>query len=288
MLQRMLATCTLLALAALLVPVEPARAELSRTEVALCRDVRNGDPVGSGAAFTGTDPQVCIHVTLYEASMSHVVRYEVSRPDGSLYDTWENRTEAAPYNQYYPKYRTWNCLYIADHEPAFTVGDWKVRVLIDGRVASTTAFQILSEGAGGPEKMRAQLETLQSRVDASPTDPSARVALAEAHIRLNEFDEAKVQLTRATELDPQWAPPYAILGYVQHREGNLDEAERNLLRAIRLQDDYSWAHLQLGRVYKDKGDTPKAIEQFRRVVQLERTTSLRKDAEEELAKLGAL
>ncbi len=44
----------------------------------------------------------------------------------------------------------------------------------------------------------------------------------------------------------------------------------------------------LGRVYKEKGDSAKAIEQFRRVVQVEGNTSLRKSAEEELAKLGAL
>jgi tetratricopeptide (TPR) repeat protein len=286
--QRVLAMCVMMAIAAVLVPVAPAQAELSKTEVVLCRDVLKGDPVGSGAAFTGTDPQVCVHVTLFDVSLSHLVRYEISRPDGSLYETGETRTEAAPTSRYYPQYRLWYCFFIADHEPAFTVGEWSVKVLIDRRVASRATFQILSEGVGGPEKMRERLETLQSRVDANPTDSSARVDLAEAHLRLNELDEAKAELTRAVDLEPRWATPYALLGYVYRRQGNLDDAERSLLQAVGLQDDYSWAHFQLGAVYKEKGETAKAIEQFRRVVQMEGATSLRKDAEEELAKLGAL
>jgi hypothetical protein len=51
------------------------------------------------------------------------------------------------------------------------VGDRTVKVLIDGRMARKITFQIISEGAGGPEKMRARLETMKARIDANPSDP---------------------------------------------------------------------------------------------------------------------
>jgi tetratricopeptide (TPR) repeat protein len=289
MVRREIAMSAVIAVAAVLIPVGQARAELSGTEVVMCRDVRGMAPVAPGSTvFTGTDPQVCLLVTLFDVSLSHAVRFEVARPDGSIYEAFQRKTESAPFGETYRWYKQSFCVPIADGEPAYLVGDWTVRVLVDGRLIRAMIFQIISEGLGGEEKMQARLETMKARVDANPSDASARVDLAEVHIDLKEIDEAVVELNRAVELDPGWATPRAILGYLKRRQGNLDEAEHNLVQAIALRGDYSWAHYELGRVYKQKGETAKAIEQFRRVVQIEGNTSMRKSAEEELANLGAL
>jgi tetratricopeptide (TPR) repeat protein len=265
----------------------PAGADTGGVQVVVARDIRNGGPVGVESAFTGTDPQACVHVTLLDVDNSHLVRAVAYRPDGSVYESIQTRTSTPPYRQYYPKYRVWWCLPIAEHEPAFRVGEWRVDVFVDGRLARTVGFQILGTGVAQEEKIAARLQTLQARVDANPSDPRAHLDLAEAYIDQHKLDEAAAQLQRAIALDPGLAPAHAVLGYVNLRQGHLEEAERKLLQAVRLSDDYAWAHYQLAVVYKAKGDTARATEQFQRVVRLAGDTSIGKSAQEELAKLGA-
>ena len=265
----------------------PAGADTGQVQVVVARDIRDGDPVGVESAFTGTDPQACVHVTLTDVDSSRLVRAVVYRPDGSLYESSQTRTPTPPYHHDSPKYRVWWCLPIAEHEPAFRVGEWRVDVFVDGRLARTVGFEIVGMGVGEEEKLSARLQTLQARVDANPSDPSARLDLAEAYIDAHKLDDAATQLQRAIALDPQMESAHAVLGYVNLRQGRLDEAERNLLQAVKLRDGYTWAHYQLALVYKAKGDTARATEEFRRVVRLAGDTSIGKSAQEELAKLGA-
>jgi tetratricopeptide repeat protein len=273
--------------AAVVTASAPAGADTGQVQVIVARDIRNGDPVGVESAFTGTDPQACVHVTLIDVDNSRLVRVVVYRPDGSVYESTQMKTDTPPPHRYYPKYRVWWCLPIAEHEPAFRVGEWRVDVFVDGRLARTVGFQILGTGVGQDEKMGARLQMLQARVDADPSDPRAHLDLAEAYIDLHKLDEATAQLQRAIALNPGLAPAHAVLGYVNFRQGHLEEAERSLLQAVRLRDDYTWAHYQLALVYKAKGDTARASEQFQRVVRLAGDTSIGKSAQEELAKLGA-
>lgn len=259
----------------------------SDVKVVVSRDVRNGDPVAVVSAFTGTDPQVCLHVTLFDVTNSRLVRVEVYRPDGSTYRTDQIKTEYPGHGYTFTRYRTWSCLAIADHEPAFTVGRWSVRVLVDGQVAQTVGFDIIGVGAEGEAKMQARLEAMKARVEANPSDPWAHVDLANALIDLKEFNDAMTELHRALEFDPQSAHAHALLGYLYSRQGDLDKAEQSLQQATQIDDNYAWAHFQLALVYKDKNDTGKAIEHFRRVIRIAGDTSLGKTAQDELAKLGA-
>lgn len=274
-------------LLAMLLPPAPAQADHRGAEVVMCRDVRNGEPVGKVAAFTGTDPQTCVHVTLVNVSRSHLIRVEVSRPNGSIYRTTQLRTDQAPAGRYYPKYRVWWCLTIADREPSYTPGQWGMRVLVDGRVVATTGFEILGLGTADVEKAQARLQTFKARVEAEPTDVEARLDLADALIDSNQLDEAIVQLHKALELDPKVAQTHALLGFVHYRQGQWDDAERSFLQALGLEGDSAWTHYYLARVYVQKGNTTKAIEHFKKVIQVAGDTSLGREAMEELAQLGA-
>lgn len=266
----------------------PAQADHRDVQVVMCRDVRNGDPVGSGAAFTGTDPKACVHVVLRDVRTSHVIRVEVSRPNGSIYRTWRMTTNQAPPGRYYPKYRMWWCVTIAGREPSFTLGQWGVKVLIDGQTVSATGFPILGLGVAETEKAQARLDALKGRVDGNPADAEARLDLADALIGLNQLDEAITQLQKALELDTKSAGAHGLLGFVYYRRGRWDDAERSFLDALHLDDDVASWHYYLALVYSEKGDKAKAIEHLRRVVQLAGSdTSLGKDAMDELAQLGA-
>jgi hypothetical protein len=278
----------LLVLLTLLAVAAPARADHRDMHVVMCRDVRDGDPVGTVAVFTGTDPQTCVHVTLVEVTRSHVVRVEVSRPNGSIYRTMQTRTREASPGRYYPKYRVWWCLSIAKREPSYTVGQWGVRVLIDGQLVATTGFQILGLGTAQVEKAQARLHALQDKVEANPADLEARLDLADALIDLDQLDEATVQLQKALDQDPDLARAHAQMGFVQYRRQRWDDAERSFLHALKLRDDSAWTHFFLARVYVEKGEKIKAIEHFRKTIQLAGDTSLGKDATDELAQLGAV
>ena len=256
-------------------------------DVVVSRDVRHGEPVGPVAVFTGTDPQVCVHVTLYDVRNSHAVRWEVDRPNGSTYRTVQTKTESPEYGYVWKYYKVWQCWRIADNEPAFTLGRWSVKVMLDGQSLQTVGFEIIGVGAGAEEKMQARLEAMKARVAANPSDPWAHQDLADVLIDLKEFDDALSELHRALELDPQSATAYGLMGYLYHRRGDLDKAQQSLEQATRLADTYAWAHYQLALVYKEKSNTGNAIDHLRRVIQIAGDSSLGKAAQDELAKLGA-
>lgn len=266
-------------------PVPVGWAQTADVKVVVSRDVRDGDPVALVSVFTGTDPQACVHVTLFDVHGSHLIRWEVYRPDGSTYRTAQVKTRDPGHGYSFSQYRTWRCWSIAEAEPGFTVGLWTVKVFLDRDLARNVSFDIISVGAAGEDKLQARLQAMKARVQASPSDPWAHVDLADAYMDLHEFDEAMAELKQALTLDPQQASAHATLGYLYRRQGALDEAERSLLRATELESTYSWAHYQLAFVYKEKGDKAKAIEQFRIVVKIEGDTSLGKAAQDELAKL---
>lgn len=268
--------------------VRPVHADHHDVEVVVCRDVRNGEPVGRVSVFTGTDPHLCIHVTLFEVTQSHVIRWEVSRPNGSVYRSSQLTTDMPGPGSYYPRYRVWWCPSIVNREPSFTLGQWNVGVSIDGRPVRTVGFNIIGVGAGDVEKAQARVQALRTRVLANPADARAHLDLAEALVDLNQLDEAIAELHRVVDLDAQLARGHGLLGFAYYRQGLWDDAERSFLQMLRLQEDDDWAHFLLARVYVEKGDKTKAIEHFRRVVQLAGDTSLGKDALEELAKLGVV
>jgi len=61
-------------------------------------------------------------------------------------------------------------------------------------------------------------------VEVAPADAPLRVAYGLLLAKTSRRDEAVVQLRRAAELEPFYAMPHYVLGYVGELQGNRDEA----------------------------------------------------------------
>ena len=75
-------------------------------------------------------------------------------------------------------------------------------------------------------------------------------------IFLNEIGkhkEAELQLSKAIDLNPQYANAYYNLGVVFISQGNLNKAELELKKAIKLNSGCAIAHYNLGFILKDMG-----------------------------------
>ena len=91
------------------------------------------------------------------------------------------------------------------------------------------------------------------------------VALSE----LRRYDEAVTVYHKAIELNPDYAPGYAGLGFAFLNKGQTDEAIANFLKSIQLNSNYERAYAGLGFALSKKGQTDEAIAAYRKAVRLE-------------------
>lgn len=92
-----------------------------------------------------------------------------------------------------------------------------------------------------------------------PGDPRTQYILG-SYIYYGDDEKAIFYLKKATELDRNFAPPYADLGLKYQSMGNFEEAEKNFLRYAELLPDYPNSLQQLGTLYRVEGNLDKALE----------------------------
>jgi tetratricopeptide (TPR) repeat protein len=71
-------------------------------------------------------------------------------------------------------------------------------------------------------------------VRAAPTDPVAQRELGKAYLALNKFDQARIQLEKAAELDPQSGPTHFLLSQAYRKQGLLEKAKIETQRYLEL------------------------------------------------------
>ena len=98
--------------------------------------------------------------------------------------------------------------------------------------------------------------------------PEAYALLGEAHLGLNEFDEAIAAYTRAVELDPQRRGDWNNLGVAYWSAGRNDQAIQAHQQALRLDPQDANAYCDLGGVYLAMDETHQAIEVLQKSIQL--------------------
>ncbi|MCP9798696.1 MULTISPECIES: tetratricopeptide repeat protein [Cyanophyceae] len=138
------------------------------------------------------------------------------------------------------------------------------------------------EGAGlGIAQAAARLLRLGQAEDAArlaeltvrllPQDPRGWVLLAEAELRSNQVEKAKVALARAKELDPNNAGIWFAEGSLALRDGKPQDAIGLLRRGLELDSRNAGAYFDLGNAQILLGNTQEALGSF------ERAAGLRKD-----------
>ncbi|PWU15906.1 MAG: hypothetical protein C5B50_14450 [Verrucomicrobia bacterium] len=101
-----------------------------------------------------------------------------------------------------------------------------------------------------------------------PELPQSRTEIIRSLIREGRLDEAKVQIEKALQLQPDDEEAHSNLGNVLHTMGRLDEAIAQYQQAIRIKPDFAVAYLNLGNVQIEKGRPDQAIASYRKAIEI--------------------
>jgi tetratricopeptide (TPR) repeat protein len=125
-------------------------------------------------------------------------------------------------------------------------------------------IQALQAGVNGDSKK--SLEYNQQLVDKYPRDARGQTLLGVAYSGRQEYDKAVAQLTKATALDPNYAPAYNVLGYAYMPQGKYAEAETAFKKYIALvpndpnpYDSYAEMLMRTGRFDESIAQYRKAL-----------------------------
>ena len=87
------------------------------------------------------------------------------------------------------------------------------------------------------------------------------------HYEKGDFDNAIIDYTQATDLDPDFADAYYQCAFVSLSEGDLDLAIDNYTKAIDLDPDLTDAYKELGFAHFGNNDLERAIENYKIALQ---------------------
>lgn len=128
------------------------------------------------------------------------------------------------------------------------------------------------------------LETYRRALELDPNSLITHYRLGYVYVQSGVLDKAEFHLNRALEIEREFAPALAALGYVYRRIGEkmargvdrdeiLNKAENLLLRGLKLQpklvddDNESWWG-SLGGLYRRRGQTDEAISAYERAAEV--------------------
>jgi tetratricopeptide (TPR) repeat protein len=96
--------------------------------------------------------------------------------------------------------------------------------LADG-VSEGERHMILGADAGARGDLAAQYDHYSALVEAFPEDERVQTLLGVYHFGQQDYKEAVARLRRAVSVNPEFAPPYNMLGYAYRFLGQLENAE---------------------------------------------------------------
>jgi tetratricopeptide (TPR) repeat protein len=141
----------------------------------------------------------------------------------------------------------------------------KARALVD-KISEGERLWILGNEAGingDPVKQETYLRQL---VEKYPKDERAHTVLATFYFGQQEFEKAIQEFQKATEVAPNFAPPYNMLGYSYQRLEKYPEAEKDFVKYIELipgdpnpYDSYAELLLKMGRFEESVQSYQKAL-----------------------------
>jgi Flp pilus assembly protein TadD len=103
-------------------------------------------------------------------------------------------------------------------------------------------------------------EHFSKAVELVPEAQSYRLDLADALLKLNQWEEASKVLATSLEADPSFVPSLFLLGDVCVRQGDYQKAIEILERAVALAPDFAKPYHPLATAYARLGDSAKAAQ----------------------------
>lgn len=114
--------------------------------------------------------------------------------------------------------------------------------------------------ASESERREAALEHFQAARGGSPTNAEYALYLAQAHLALNQVEQAKATLVATVHLDPESATAWGTLGEIFLRENKVEMAIENVRRARALQPEVAVWRLVEARALKRQGEAEEALQ----------------------------
>jgi tetratricopeptide (TPR) repeat protein len=148
------------------------------------------------------------------------------------------------------------------------LGALRRAVELADRVSEAERHLILATEAsfnGLPEVERTHLEAL---VSAHPEDPRVLTVMGHFYFERQEWPEAIATYRRAIASDPDYAPPYNMLGYALKYIGEWDEAEAMLQKYAQLIPDEPNPYDSYAELLMNRGKFEEAIRAYRRALDL--------------------
>jgi len=109
---------------------------------------------------------------------------------------------------------------------------------------------------------------LQEVVERTPKYASGHYRLAQAHLRVGEVEQAKLELEEVKTLAPNSVQPILILAQLKMRTGEADLAIQDLESLVENQPRAAGAYRLLATAYLQKPNAAKAVEASQRLVEL--------------------
>lgn len=103
-------------------------------------------------------------------------------------------------------------------------------------------------------------DELAKAIEINPQNPEAYYWRAQTFVKMGEFDDAIMDLKKVVDLNPRYVPAYDNLGWLYMRRNQFDEGLSYLNRSIELKPDNGWAYYLRSRIFFNKGDLQKALE----------------------------
>jgi tetratricopeptide (TPR) repeat protein len=111
----------------------------------------------------------------------------------------------------------------------------------------------------------------QQLVQLTPNDPRAFAYLAGVQFNAGNRADARASLDRATQLDPNSAPGWILIGnsYLQTEPRDLAKAETYVRRAVSLAPNEPYTHDYMGDVFRAVNNLPQARAEYTRMIELD-------------------
>jgi tetratricopeptide (TPR) repeat protein len=127
-------------------------------------------------------------------------------------------------------------------------------------------LMILATDAAAKGDVDAQRDHLMQLVEMFPADERAHNTLGNYYFGRQDYEKAIAEYGLATEINPDYSPPYNSLGYAQRSQGNYAEAEKAFQKYIELipdepnpYDSYAELLMKTGRFEESIANYEKAL-----------------------------
>jgi tetratricopeptide (TPR) repeat protein len=137
------------------------------------------------------------------------------------------------------------------------------------KVSDAERWMILGLEAGNRQQLATQRGYYNKLVEAYPGDKRAHMILGNFHFALQEYELALESLERATEIDPEYAPPYNMIGYAQRLLGNDAAAEQAFKKYIELIPDEPNPYDSYAEFLMRVGRFDESIDYYRKALEIE-------------------